>query len=102
LVLQVIVANVSIPKDASHDLQCYLDLTMRIEATARRAISEADECDAKSIKLLGPAMERMYLKGWGTKPQHQFWVCAKCGHPLVDEPPFNKDYYRNDKTLEGE
>ena len=40
-VLQVVVANVSICKDASHDLQCYLDLMMRIEAAARRAISEA-------------------------------------------------------------
>lgn len=103
-VLQVVVANVSIRKDASHDLQRYLDLMMRIEATARRAISEADERDknAKSIKLPGPVMERMYLKGRGTKPQHQFLVCAKCGHPLVDEPPFNKDYYRTNKTLEGE
>ena len=99
-VLQVVVANVSIRKDASHDLQHYLDLMMRIEATARRAISEADECDAKSIKLLGPAMERMYLKGRGTKPHHQFLVCAKCG--LIDKPPFNKDYYRTNKTLEGE
>jgi hypothetical protein len=77
---------------------------MRIEATARRAINEADEHgkNAKSIKLPGPVMERMYLKGWGTKPQHQFLVCAKCGHPLVDELPFNKDYYWNNKTLEGE
>jgi hypothetical protein len=40
-VLQVVVANVSICKDASHDLQRYLDLMMRIEAAARRAISEA-------------------------------------------------------------
>jgi hypothetical protein len=104
-VLQVVVTNVSIRKVASHDLQCYLDLMMRIEATARRAIShEVDERDknAKSVKLLGPAMERMYLKGWGTKPHHQFSVCAKCGHPLVDEPPFNKDYYWNNKKLEGE
>ena len=55
-----------------------------------------------NIKLHGTAMERMYLKGRGTKPQHQFSVCAKCGHPLVDEPPFNKDYYWENKTLEGE
>jgi len=69
-VLQVVVANVSIRKDASHDHQRYLGLMMRIEATARRAISEADERDknTKSIKLLGPTMERMYLKGRGTKP----------------------------------
>jgi hypothetical protein len=102
-VLHVVLANVSIRKDASHDLQRYLDLLMRIEATTRRAISEADERDknAKSIKLLGLAMEMMYLKGWGTKPQKQFWVCAKCGHPLIDEPPFNKDYYWNNKKLEG-
>jgi hypothetical protein len=102
-VLQVVVANMSIRKDASHDLQRYLDLMMRIEATARRAISEADERDknAKSIKLPGPVMERMYLKGRGTKPpQHQFSVCA--GHSLIDEPPFNKDYYRNNKKMEEE
>jgi hypothetical protein len=67
-VLQVVVANVSIRKDASHDLQRYLDLMMRVEATARRAISEADERDknAKSIKLHCTTMERMYLKGRGT------------------------------------
>jgi hypothetical protein len=52
-VLQFVVANVSIRKDASHDLQRYLDRMMRIEATARRAISEADERNknAKSIKV---------------------------------------------------
>ena len=101
-VLQVVLANVSIRKDASHDLQRYLDLMMRIEATARRAINEADERNknAKSIKLPGPVMERMYLKGRGAKPQQQFLVCAKCGHPLIDKPPFNKDYYRN--NMEGE
>jgi hypothetical protein len=67
-VLQVVVANVSIRKDASHDLQRYLDLMMRVEATARRAISKADERDknAKSIKLHCTTMERMYLKGRGT------------------------------------
>jgi hypothetical protein len=75
----------------------------RIEATARRTISKADEREknVKSMKLLGLATERMYLKGWGTKPQHQFLVCPKCSQPLVDEPPFNKDYYCNDKKLEG-
>ena len=63
LVLQVVVANVSIRKDASHDLQRYLDLMMRVEATARRAINKTDERDknAKSIKLHCTAMERMYL-----------------------------------------
>ncbi len=37
-VLQVVVVNVSIckSKNASHDLQRYLDLMMRIEATAWR------------------------------------------------------------------
>jgi len=42
----------------------------------------------------------MYLKGRGTTPQHQLSVCTKCGHPLVGKPPFNKDYYQNNKKLE--
>ena len=49
-----------------------------------------------------PGLGEDVPQGSGTKPQHQFSVCAKCGHPLVDEPPFNKDYYWNNKKLEGE
>ena len=59
-VLQVVVANVSIGKDVSHNLQQYLDLMMRVEAMMRRKISKADALDknAKSIKLPGKAMDR--------------------------------------------
>jgi len=57
-VLQVVITNVSIGRDVRHDLQQYLDLLTRIEAVARREISEANEQDktAKSLKLPGQAM----------------------------------------------
>jgi len=63
-VLQVVITNVSIGRDLRHDLQQYLDLLTRIEAVVRREISEANEQDktAKSLKLPGQAMERIYLQ----------------------------------------
>jgi hypothetical protein len=62
-VLQVVIANVSIGREARHNLQQYLDLLTRIKAMARQEISEADKQNktSKSIKLPGQAMERMYL-----------------------------------------
>ncbi len=62
-ILQVVIANVSIGRAVRHDLQLYLDLLTRIEAVARQETSEADEQDktAKSLKLPGQAIERMYL-----------------------------------------
>ena len=71
-VLQVVIANVSISREARHDLQQYLDLLTRVEAVAGREISEADEQDknAKSVKLPGRAMERMYLTA------HRSWIKA--------------------------
>jgi len=100
-VLQVVITNVSIGRDIRHDLQQYIDLLTRIEAVARREISEADEQDktAKSLKLPGQAMERMYLTDRGSKPPILFSACAKCGHSLLDEPPFNKDYARANKVV---
>ena len=44
-------------------------------------------------------MERMYLTDCGSKPPIRFSVCAKCGHSLLDEPPFNKDYARVNKMV---
>ena len=93
-VLQAVVASVSSCKDTSHDHQHYLDLMMRNEATVRCAISEADERDKKT--------KSMYLKGCGTNHQHQFSLCVMCGHPHIDKTPFNKDYYQNNKVLEGD
>ena len=82
---RVVFANMSICEDASHDLHRYLDLMMRIEAATRCEISEADKLDRndKSIKLPGLAMGRMYLAGQGTNSPLQFFLCAKCGHPLA-------------------
>ena len=100
-VLQVVIANVSISREARHDLQQYLDLLTRVEAVAGREISEADEQDknAKSVKLPGRAMERMYLTDRGSKPPLRFSTCARCGHSLLDEPKFNKDYARANKAV---
>jgi hypothetical protein len=102
-VLQVVIKNVSIGRDARHNLQQYLFLLTRIEAVARQEISEADDQDktAKSLKLPGQAMERMYLKDTdrGSKPPLRFSACARCGHSLLDEPPFNKDYARANKVV---
>ena len=74
----------------------------RVEATERRDIHEADNIDknSKSHKLPSHAMERRYLADRGTKPSFRYCLCAKCGHVLVDEPPFNKDVDRKDKQVE--
>ena len=44
-------------------------------------------------------MERMYLTDCGSKPPIRFSACAKCGHSLLDEPPFNKDYAHANKVV---
>ncbi len=69
-VLQVIIANVSIGREARHDLQQYLNLLTKIKAMARQEIIEANKQDktSKSFKLPGQAMERMYLADCGSKP----------------------------------
>ncbi len=73
-VLQVVIANVSIGREARHDLQHYLNLLTRIEAVARREISEAEEQGKTSrpLKLPSQAMERMYLADRGSKPPLRF------------------------------
>ncbi len=100
-VLQVVIANVSIGREARHDLQQCLDLLTRIEAVARQEISEADKQDktSKSFKLPSQAMERMYLADRGSKPPLQFSTCARCGYSILDEPPFNKNYARANKVV---
>ena len=87
--------------DTRHDLQHYLSLLTRIKAVAGREISEADEQDknAKSVRLPGQAIERMYLTDRGSKPPLRFSTCARCGHSLLDEPPFNKDNSRANKVV---
>jgi hypothetical protein len=100
-VLQVIIVNVSIGREARHNLQQYLDLLTRIEAMARQEISEADKQDktSKSFKLPGQAMERVYLADRGSNPLLRFSTCARCGHSILDEPPFNKNYVRANKAV---
>jgi hypothetical protein len=44
-------------------------------------------------------MERRYLNNHGKKPSPVCASCAKCGHMLVNEPPFNKDAARENKAL---
>jgi hypothetical protein len=100
-VLQVVIANVSIGREARHNLQQYLDLLKRIKAVARREISEANKQDktSKSFKLPSQAMERMYLADRGSKPPLRFSTCARCGHSILDEPPFNKNYAQANKAV---
>jgi hypothetical protein len=100
-VLQVFIANVSIGREARHDLQQYLDLLTKIKAVAKREISEANEQDktSKSFKLPSQAMERMYLTDCGSKPPLQFSICARCGYSILDEPPFNKNYAWANKVV---
>ncbi len=44
-------------------------------------------------------MERMYLADRGSKPLLWFSTCARCGHSILDEPPFNKNYVRENKAV---
>jgi len=101
-VFKPVSANVKIGRAEMHDLQQYIELMTRVEATARREIHEADNIDknSKSHKLPSHAMERRYLADRGTKPSSRYCLCAKCGHVLVDEPPMNKDVARKDRQLE--
>jgi hypothetical protein len=101
-VFKPVSANVSIGHVEMHDLQQYIKLMTRVEMTVRREIQEADKVDknSKTYKLSSHVIERMYLADRGKKPPSRFSLCAKCGHSLVDEPPFNKDVARKDKKLE--
>ncbi len=68
----------------------------------RCEIHKANQVDknSKTHKLSSYAMERKYLADRGMKPLSIFFLCAKCGHTLVDEPHFNKDVAHKDMKLE--
>jgi hypothetical protein len=53
-----------------HDLQSYLEFMIRIEASSRRELAEADLIDknAKPYNLPTEEMERLYLSNGGFKP----------------------------------
>ena len=53
-----------------HDLQSYLKFMIRIEASSRRELAEADLIDknAKPYNLPTEEMERLYLSNGGFKP----------------------------------
>jgi len=102
-VLKPVSTNVKIGRAEMHDLQQYIELMNRMEATAMSVINEANNTDknSKSLKLSSHAMERGYLADRGTKPPSKYCLCAKCGHVLVDEPPMIKDVARKDRQLEN-
>jgi hypothetical protein len=100
-VLSGIVANSSLSRDLTHQLEAYLSLMGRLESTAEHAITEADEVEknGKSFRLTGSELHRTMLKDRATKPIPAMSSCAKCGHCLVDEPFSNKETARLNKTM---
>jgi hypothetical protein len=100
-VLSGIVANSSLSRELTHQLEAYLSLMGRLESTAEHAITEADEVEknGKSIRLTGSELHRTMLKDRATKPIPAMSSCAKCGHCLVDEPFSNKETARLNKTM---
>jgi len=84
-----------------HDLQSYLEFMIRIEASSRRELAEADLIDknAKPYNLPTEEMERLYMSNGRFKPPAKFQTCVKCGHNLVDEPAQNKSAVRENKRV---
>ena len=73
---------------------------IRIEASSRRELAEADLIDknSKPYNLPTEEMERLYMSNGGFKPPAHFQTCVKCGHNLVDEPAQNKSAMRDNKN----
>ena len=92
-ILSGIVANTTLSRELTHQLEAYLSLMGRLELTAGLVISTADKVDrnSKSIKLAGRDLQRSMLGDGATKPSLAMSSCAKCGHCLVDEPFSNKE-----------
>ena len=103
-ILSGIVANTTLGRELTHQLEAYLSLMGRLESTAGLVISEADEANrsAKSIKLSGRDLQRSMLEDGATKPSYAMSSCAKCGHCLVDEPFSNKENARLNKAKREE
>ena len=85
-----------------HDLHSYLEFMIRIEASSRRELADADLIDKNSKPYNHPTeeMERLYMSNGGFKPPAQFQTCVKCGHNLVDEPAQNKSAMRENKRIQ--
>jgi hypothetical protein len=103
-ILSGIVANTTLGRELTHQLEAYLSLMGRLESTAGLVISEADEANrnSKSIKLSGRDLQRSMLEDGATKPSYAMSSCAKCGHCLVDEPYSNKENARLNKAKREE
>jgi hypothetical protein len=103
-ILSGIVANSTLGRTLTHQLEAYLSLMGRLESTAEHAISEADEVgrNSKSVKLTGRELHRPMLGDTATKPIPAMSSCAKCGHCLVDEPFSNRVNARQNKTKQEE
>ena len=85
-----------------HDLHSYLEFMIRIEASSRRELADADLIDKNSKSYNHPTeeMERLYMSNGGFKPLAQFQTCVKCGHNLVDKPAQNKSAMRDNKRVQ--
>ena len=85
-----------------HDLQSYLKCMIRIEASSRQELADADLIDknTKPYNLPTEEMERLYLCNGRLTPPAPFQSCVKCGHNLVDEPAKNKYVVRDNKRVQ--
>jgi hypothetical protein len=103
VVLSAVLKKGVLRQTEKHDLQSsYIEFMVRLEASSRRELAEADEIDnnLKPYSMLTDKMERLYLCNGMFKPPEQFQFCAKCGHNLVDEPAKNKSTVRHNKRIQ--
>ena len=85
-----------------HDLQSYLEFMIRIKASSRRELAEADQINknSKPYNLPMDEMARHYLSNGIYKPSTPFLLCAECRHILIDKPAKNYSAVRHNKRVQ--
>ena len=82
VIMSSMLKTVILRRTEKHVLQSYLEFMIRIEASSRQELAEADLIDknTKPNNLPTEEMERLCLCNGGSKPPAPFQSCAKCGH----------------------
>ena len=82
VIMSSMLKTVILRRTEKHVLQSYLEFMIRIEASSRQELAEADLIDknTKPNNLPTEEMERLCLCNGGSKPPAPFQSCVKCGH----------------------